>query len=79
MNIKKLGWSLNFFIFINFIYEIYKKIRMESQFFLDFIYEIYKKIRMESQFFLDFIYEIYKKIRMDVIYVTQRINKLIFW
>jgi len=31
MNIKKLGWSLNFFIFI---YEIYKKIRMESQFFI---------------------------------------------
>jgi len=30
MNIKKLGWSLNFF---RFIYE-YKKIRMESQFFI---------------------------------------------
>ena len=34
--------------FLDFIYEIYKKIRMESQFFLDFIYEIYKKIRMDG-------------------------------
>jgi len=56
--INKYGILLFFQFFLDFIYEIYKKIRMESQFFLDFIYEIYKKIRMESQFFLDFIYEI---------------------
>ena len=37
--------------FLDFIYEIYKKIRMESQFFLDFIYEVYVKQRINKLIF----------------------------
>ena len=37
--------------FLDFIYEIYKKIRMESQFLLDFIYEVYVKQRINKLIF----------------------------